>query len=108
MDIPAWMFDRAQCAAMKGHESIPYVHYEKLRDLRQLIHGILASGSLNQVEQEHSPLPQEGNAHEKKKNTSALSRATEPVRRKTKATEMGRSSTRSAKANKRSHRSDLG
>jgi hypothetical protein len=106
MDIPAWMFDRATCAAMITPQSIPYVTYEMLRRLRDLIRTNLADGWHKPVEQEHLPLPRQGNAHEKPRKSQAQSRTAKPVRRTTKTPQVDRVAKPRTKTSKRSDRTD--
>lgn len=84
MDIPAWMFDRAVCAAMIKDPAVPYVRYGTLRSLQDLIRTSLPGPSRKQVEQEYLPSTKKGNAREENQKASASSRTTKPIRRKTK------------------------
>jgi hypothetical protein len=75
IDIPCWMFDRASCVALVTKDE-PLACIEHLAQLRRLLASIGNPASQNDLENEHSPLPSQGNAHEKQNQKNSQPRTT--------------------------------
>jgi hypothetical protein len=105
MDIPAWMFDRANCAIMIKHE-VPHVTVSTLCGLGELLRSSVPQAVFKQVEQEQVPLQPKGDAHDEQSEMQTESRPARSVRRKTESPNMERSTKPHTKASKRSRRSD--
>lgn len=106
VDIPCWMFDRATCVTMVVRHD-PIVFFESLARLRRLLSSTVGRPVERAVEQEHFPSPVAGDAHEKTSPAKPQARTTRTVRRKTKTSDVGKSSSRNKATNQRHDRADV-